>query len=80
LFNDTLGYNISYGEPSSSSIGNNTELKKAASASAVQEVVKRTKLDELIQRLPQGFETIVGERGASIARYVNSIKFIVVTF
>ena len=67
-------------ESSSSCINYYTELKKAVSASAVQEVVKRTKLDELIQRLPQGFETIVGERGASIARYVNSIKFIVVTF
>jgi len=74
LFNDTLGYNISYGEPSAISHSQNNQLKKTATSSdvwkvdsSVEEVVKLTKLDELIRRLPQGFDTIVGERGLKLS-------------
>jgi ABC-type transport system involved in Fe-S cluster assembly fused permease/ATPase subunit len=54
LFNDTLGYNIHYGNLS-------------ASFEQVLEVAKQAKLDSLIQRLPQGLNTMVGERGLKLS-------------
>jgi ABC-type transport system involved in Fe-S cluster assembly fused permease/ATPase subunit len=54
LFNDTLGYNIRYGN-------------FAASDEEIDRVVKLAKLDGLVQRLPQGLETKVGERGLKLS-------------
>jgi ATP-binding cassette, subfamily B, heavy metal transporter len=54
LFNETLLYNIQYG---------NLE----ASAERVQEVLKLSRLEELVQRLPQGLQTKVGERGLKLS-------------
>ena len=54
LFNDTIYYNISYGD-----------LK--ASKERVQEVTRLARLDELIARLPDGYNTIVGERGLKLS-------------
>jgi ATP-binding cassette subfamily B (MDR/TAP) protein 7 len=54
LFNQTLGYNIHYGD-----------LK--ASKERIDEVVKLSKLDVLVQRLPLGLDTIVGERGLKLS-------------
>ncbi|MEL7445544.1 MAG: ABC transporter ATP-binding protein/permease [Pseudomonadota bacterium] len=54
LFNDTLAYNIGYG-----------------SAEADEETVRRAAQDAalmpLIKRLPDGFETMVGERGLKLS-------------
>ena len=54
LFNDTLGYNINYGNLN-------------ASPERVMEVARLAKLDGLIQRLPQGLDTMVGERGLKLS-------------
>ncbi|MEY2777069.1 MAG: hypothetical protein RLY30_1167, partial [Pseudomonadota bacterium] len=54
LFNDTLGYNIRYGRPDAS----DEELLQAAHAAH---------LTGLLKQLPQGLETLVGERGLKLS-------------
>jgi ATP-binding cassette subfamily B protein len=54
LFNDTLGYNIAYGRDGASL----TEIEQAARDAALM---------PLIERLPQGFDTEVGERGLKLS-------------
>lgn len=54
LFNDTLGYNIKYGD-------------LTASDERVEEVCRLSKLDNLISRLPNGLDTLVGERGLKLS-------------
>ena len=77
LFNDTLGYNISYGDLS-------------MPPERVQEVVERAKLANVVRQLPQGMDSIVGERGMKLSggekqrgenldlHCINSLFFIVV--
>jgi subfamily B ATP-binding cassette protein MsbA len=50
LFNDTIRYNISYGNPQ-------------ASAEQIKEAARIAFADDFIAELPQKYETIVGERG-----------------
>ena len=54
LFNDTIRYNIGYGRPGSD------EQAIAAAARAAQ-------LDALIERLPDGWDSMVGERGLKLS-------------
>ncbi|MDX9836815.1 MAG: ABC transporter ATP-binding protein/permease [Azoarcus sp.] len=54
LFNDTLFYNIQYGRPS-------------ASREEVDAAARAAQLTEFIQRLPDGYETRVGERGLKLS-------------
>ena len=54
LFNDTLYHNIAYGRLDADEIA----VKRAASLA---------RLDELIGRLPNGFDTVVGERGLKLS-------------
>ncbi|MBA3032849.1 MAG: ABC transporter ATP-binding protein/permease [Gammaproteobacteria bacterium] len=54
LFNDTLAYNIQYGRPTATF----DEVKAAAHAAH---------LAEFIERLPDGYETRVGERGLKLS-------------
>ena len=54
LFNDTIGYNIRYGNPSA------TDAQMRAAAQAAQ-------LQTFIDRLPQGYDTPVGERGLKLS-------------
>lgn len=54
LFNDTISYNIAYGLPDATL----TEIKGAA---------KSANLDGFITKLPQGYETKVGERGLKLS-------------
>lgn len=54
LFNDTIGYNISYGNFS-------------ATHDRIQEVIKNAKLENVIRNLPQGLDTLVGERGMKLS-------------
>ncbi len=54
LFNDTIYYNIAYG---------NT----AASAEEIYQAAKDASLHEFILSLPQGYETMVGERGLKLS-------------
>jgi len=54
LFNDTIGYNIAYGRDGAS----DEEVIRAASGAAIL---------PFIERLPQGFDTPVGERGLKLS-------------
>jgi subfamily B ATP-binding cassette protein MsbA len=54
LFNDTVRYNICYG------------LGKVDEA-ALQDVIRRAHATDFIHHLPQGLETVVGERGTQLS-------------
>lgn len=54
LFNNTLYYNVAYGNPN-------------ASKETVERAIKLAHLDHLLVRLPQGYNTIVGERGLKLS-------------
>lgn len=54
LFNDTIYYNIAYGNPD-------------ASRAEVEEAARAAKIHEFIQHLPDGYETPVGERGLKLS-------------
>lgn len=54
LFNDTIGYNIAYGRP-------------GASPGAIEAAVQASQLGDLIARLPDGLDTMVGERGLKLS-------------
>jgi len=54
LFNDSLGYNISYGRPS-------------AGEAEMIEAARVAHLDALVTRLPDGYATRVGERGLKLS-------------
>jgi ABC-type transport system involved in Fe-S cluster assembly fused permease/ATPase subunit len=54
LFNDTIEYNIRYGRPD-------------ASFDEVREAARAAQLLDFIERLPQGWQTVVGERGLKLS-------------
>ncbi len=54
LFNDTIGYNIAYG-------------RDGASREDVVEAARAAAILPLIERLPEGFDTEVGERGLKLS-------------
>ncbi len=54
LFNDTIGYNIAYGNPRA----NQVEIEQAAKSAAIH---------EFIESLPDKYETPVGERGLKLS-------------
>ena len=54
LFSTTVHENIAYARP-------------AATRAAVQEAARRAQADEFIVRLPEGYDTRVGERGLSLS-------------
>ncbi len=54
LFNDTIEYNIAYGRPS-------------ATRAEVERAAQQAHLDGFIAQLPQGYDTMVGERGLKVS-------------
>lgn len=54
MFNDTIRYNLAYANPE-------------ASDERVFEAARRANLDKFIAQLPQGYDTIVGERGLKLS-------------
>ncbi len=54
LFNDTIGYNIAYG-------------RDGATMAEVEAAARDAAIADFINRLPQGFETEVGERGLKLS-------------
>ena len=54
LFNDTIRYNIRYGRPDAT----DKEVEKAA---------EMAQIGDFIRSLPEGFETMVGERGLKLS-------------
>jgi ABC-type transport system involved in Fe-S cluster assembly fused permease/ATPase subunit len=54
LFNDTIEYNIAYGDPS-------------ATHDKIEDAAKQARIHAFIMSLPEGFETRVGERGLKLS-------------
>lgn len=54
LFNDTVANNIAYGHPE-------------ASRDAIVEAARRAHAHDFIEQLPQGYETVIGERGLRLS-------------
>lgn len=54
LFNDTIGYNIAYGHP-------------GATQAEVEAAARAARIDEFIASLPNGYGTMVGERGLKLS-------------
>ena len=54
LFNDTIGYNIGYG-------------REAASEGEIRGAARGAAIDRFIAALPQGYESMVGERGLKLS-------------
>jgi ATP-binding cassette, subfamily B, heavy metal transporter len=54
LFNDTIYYNIAYGRPGAS----RTEIEDAA---------RRARIHDFVSGLPDGYQTMVGERGLKLS-------------
>ena len=54
LFNDTVYYNIAYGDPS-------------ASRAQVEEAARLARIHDFVQSLPDGYDTMVGERGLKLS-------------
>jgi ABC-type transport system involved in Fe-S cluster assembly fused permease/ATPase subunit len=54
LFNDSIRYNIGYGRP-------------GASRAEIEQAAKRAQVHEFVQRLPDGYDTRVGERGLKLS-------------
>ena len=54
LFNDTLLYNISYGNPN-------------ASDAEIEQSIKNSHLDLFLKSLPEGLNTVIGEHGLKLS-------------
>ena len=54
LFNDTIGYNLRYGRPD-------------ATDADVEEAARLAQIDTFIRTLPEGYDTMVGERGLKLS-------------
>lgn len=54
LFNDTIKYNVGYGRPD-------------ASEEEIVEAARLASIDQFIKKLPDGFDTMVGERGLKLS-------------
>ncbi|MBO0735368.1 MAG: ABC transporter ATP-binding protein/permease [Alphaproteobacteria bacterium] len=54
LFNDTIYYNIAYGRP-------------GATPAEIEQAARLARIDDFVRSLPEGYETIVGERGLKLS-------------
>jgi ATP-binding cassette subfamily B protein len=54
LFNDTIYYNIAYGRP-------------GASREEVEAAARAAQIHDFVDRLPEGYDTVVGERGLKLS-------------
>ena len=54
LFDGTIGENIAYGKP-------------GATAEEIADAARRANIDAFIESLPQGYDTVVGERGSRLS-------------
>ncbi len=54
LFNDTISYNVGYGRPE-------------ASQQDIEEAARLASIDGFIEKLPEGYATMVGERGLKLS-------------
>jgi ATP-binding cassette, subfamily B, heavy metal transporter len=54
LFNDTISYNIAYGRP-------------GASRAEIEEAARHARIHDFVAALPEGYDTMVGERGLKLS-------------
>ena len=54
LFNDTIGYNIGYGQP-------------GATQAQIEDAARAARIHDFIASMPLGYETMVGERGLKLS-------------
>jgi ATP-binding cassette subfamily B protein len=54
LFNDTIGYNIAYG-------------REGATQAQIEAAARAARIHDFIVSLPQGYDTVVGERGLKLS-------------
>ncbi len=54
LFNDTIGYNIAYARPD-------------ATQADIEQAARQAQIHDFIAALPQGYDTLVGERGLKLS-------------
>ncbi|MEM7728942.1 MAG: ABC transporter ATP-binding protein/permease [Pseudomonadota bacterium] len=54
LFNDTIGYNIAYAKPD-------------ATREQIEQAARDAQIHDFIERLPKGYDTLVGERGLKLS-------------
>ncbi len=54
LFNDTIRYNIGYGKPS-------------ATQEEIEQAARLAQVHDFVTRLPEGYDTMVGERGLKLS-------------
>lgn len=54
LFNDTIGYNIAYAKP-------------GATKADIEQAARQAQIHDFIAALPQGYDTLVGERGLKLS-------------
>ena len=54
LFNDTIRYNIAYGSP-------------GASQAEIEQAARLAQVHDFVMRLPEGYDTMVGERGLKLS-------------
>jgi len=54
LFNDTIGYNIGYGDPD-------------ATVEQIEQAARDAAIHEFVEGLPDGYDTMVGERGLKLS-------------
>jgi ATP-binding cassette subfamily B protein len=54
LFNDTIGYNIAYG-------------REGATREEVEEAARAARIHDFVMSLPEGYDTLVGERGLKLS-------------
>jgi ABC-type transport system involved in Fe-S cluster assembly fused permease/ATPase subunit len=54
LFNDTIRYNIAYGRP-------------GASQAEIEHAARLAQVHDFVMRLPEGYDTLVGERGLKLS-------------
>lgn len=71
LFNNTIAYNIAYGYKGRTLVMRKHKNigfeNKGPSFSKIKEAAKIANIDEFIERLPEKYETIVGERGVKLS-------------
>jgi len=54
LFNDSIGYNLAYGRPGAAQV-------------EIERVAKLARIHDFIRDLPDGYDTVVGERGLKLS-------------
>jgi ABC-type transport system involved in Fe-S cluster assembly fused permease/ATPase subunit len=54
LFNDSIRYNIGYGRP-------------GASQAEIEQAARQAQVHDFVMKLPEGYDTIVGERGLKLS-------------